>query len=104
MLGFCNFIFLSQFCTKSFAFRFLYAFFYLCYFFMYSCLPSFSPLWSSKTQNSGSVCSTTPHSHQRRLWPDMTREGNKRVGYKTQLRQNFMLCYRKIFVPIQFCQ
>ena len=43
-------------------------------------LPSVSPLWRSKTQNSGSACSRTPYSSQQRwLWPNLTREGNKWV-------------------------
>ena len=53
-------------------------------------------------------------SHQRRLKPDLTREGNKRVRCIRHLRKalanlcfrkqgatlaNFILCYQKIFVP-----
>jgi len=72
-------------------------------------------LWRSKAQNSGSACFRTSYiSHTWWLWPDLKREGNKRVGYTQDLQKTltnpcfrkpscnsgpFMLCYRKIFVP-----
>jgi len=47
---------------------------------------SVSPSWRSKTQKSGTACSRTPYcSHQRWLWPDATREGNKRVRWTRDL-------------------
>jgi len=77
-------------------------------------LPSVSTVGRSKTQNS-----ETPHcSHQRWLWPDLTREGNKRVRWIRHLEKAltnsyfqktsatlaaFMLRYQKIFVPKKFC-
>ena len=46
-------------------------------------LPSVSTVGRSKTQNS-----ETPHcSHQRWLWPDLTREGNKRVRWIRHLEK-----------------
>jgi len=120
ILGFCNFLFVWEFCTKSIAF-FSYvkihmsksiAFFsyvtksiefFICIllsvllFYVFVSLPLVSPLWRSKTQNSGSACSTNPCSlHQWWLWLDVTREGNKWVRCIRNLQKALRKpCFRK---------
>ena len=65
--------------------------------FMYPWVPSVSLLWHYITQNSGSTSSRTPcTSYQPWLWPNMTREGNKKVRCIWDI-QNALTnpCFRK---------
>jgi len=78
---------------------------------------SVSPLWRSKTQNSGSSACSRYSSQQRWLLPDQTRERNKPLHCIRDLQKplknlcfeeqgattaNFLQCYQKPFVSITF--